>query len=396
MGNGSDNIEGRLDIHIRLADGAITDVAIQSSRPLLTPRIFTGKSVEHLLSTLPLLYSVCGTAQASAAVTACEQALDLAEDPASASARNHLVWLETAKEHLWRVLLDWPGLLGLPPAATGVGEIMQLIKRYRHACYPNERPFIPGIRPVDSFEVSNSVLIDELETLLEQWVFGMPAAEWLAIGSYCALLDWVDKVDTPATAMLRFVNRQEWSSLGGVSSAPLPPLESLFLEQQMSHIEADQFIAAPQLAGSCYETSPFTRSQDQPLIVASLEAEGNGLFTRQVARLVELAGIPARLREGDIQHEDVNTNARLPAGVGIAQIEAARGRLIHRVVIENELITRYQILAPTEWNFHPAGVLAESLKGLKSDTIELLKQKVALLINAIDPCVGYELHIEQR
>ncbi len=394
MGNGSDNIEGRLDIHIRLADGAITDVAIQSSRPLLTPRIFTGKSVEHLLSTLPLLYSVCGTAQANAAVTACEQALGLAEEPATARARNHLVWLETAKEHLWRVLLDWPGLLGLPPAATGVGEVMQFIKRYRHTCYPNERPFFPGITPVTGFEVSAEALVAELERLLERQVFGMPAAEWLALGSYDALLDWADKVDAPATTMLRYIKTQGWSSLGSASVAPIPPLDPSFFEQQLERVEADQFIAAPQIAGSCYETSPFTRTLDQPLVAAALQVGGNGLFARQVARLVELAGIPARLREGDSQVEAVSTDARLPAGVGIAQIEAARGRLIHRVVIENELITRYQILAPTEWNFHPSGVLAESLKGLKSDTVELLKQKVALLINAIDPCVGYELQVE--
>ncbi len=89
---------------------------------------------------LPLLYSICGTAQAQAAVTACEQALGLPGDALQRSARERLVWLETAKEHLWRVLLDWPGFIGLPPAAAGVGEMLQLIKRFRVACYPNERP----------------------------------------------------------------------------------------------------------------------------------------------------------------------------------------------------------------------------------------------------------------
>jgi hypothetical protein len=53
-----------------------TRVRIQSSRPLSLPRIFRGKSVYHLLTTLPMLYWVCGTGQA-AAVSACEQALGI-------------------------------------------------------------------------------------------------------------------------------------------------------------------------------------------------------------------------------------------------------------------------------------------------------------------------------
>ncbi|TVO74225.1 nickel-dependent hydrogenase large subunit [Sedimenticola selenatireducens] len=396
MGNGSDNIEGRLDIHIRLVDGAITDVAIQSSRPLLTPRIFTGKSVEHLLTTLPLLYSICGTAQANAAVTACEQALGIAQEPICTKARSHLVSLETAKEHLWRVLLDWPDLLGLSPEATGVGETMQLIKRYRLACYPNERPFFPGVHPAAGFDGSAAGLIVELETLLEQRFFGMPAAEWLALGSYDALLQWADQVDTPAAAMLQFVQTKEWNSLGAASIASLPNQSHGFYDQQLDDVEADQFIAAPQIDGCCFETSPFTRVQDHPLVAAVCAIDGAGLFTRQLARLVELAGIPSYLRNTEEPVQTDDPNKQLSEGVGIAQIEAARGRLIHRVVMDNELITRYQILAPTEWNFHPSGVVVESLKVLNADSIDQLKQQAAFLINAIDPCVGYELHIEPR
>ncbi len=394
MGNGSNNIEGRLDIRIRLADGAIADVDIHSSRPLLTPRIFTGRSVEHLLTTLPLLYSICGTAQANAAVNACEQALGIVQEPIRTKARNNLVWLETAKEHLWRVLLDWPSLKGLPPVATGVGQIMQLIKRYRLACYPNERPFFPGVQPDARFDVSTAGLISELETLLEQQVFGMPVAEWLALDSYDVLLHWAEQTDTPAAGMLQFVRTKEWNSLGAASIASLPNLDGGFFDQQMDSAEADQFIAAPQIDGCCYETSPFTRVQNHLLVAASCAADGAGLFARQLARLVELAGIPSYLRDRDESVPGDVSNKRLSEGVGIAQIEAARGRLIHRVVMDNDLIARYQILAPTEWNFHPAGVVTESLKGLKADSIDQLKQQAAFLINAIDPCVGYALHIE--
>ena len=73
-------------------------------------------------------------------------------------------------------------------------------------------------------------------------------------------------------------------------------------------------------------------------------------------------------------------------------MEAARGRLVHRVEMENGTIGSYRILAPTEWNFHPRGVVAESLATLRGGR-DKVEQQARLLINAIDPCVGYELSL---
>ncbi len=92
----------------------------------------------------------------------------------------------------------------------------------------------------------------------------------------------------------------------------------------------------------------------------------SGLLARYTARLVELAGIPGRLREAINESTGNVVESGLPEGQGIAQVEAARGRLVHRVVLESGRITRYQILAPTEWNFHPDGVLVQGLKACRS------------------------------
>ncbi|HIJ30976.1 MAG TPA: Ni,Fe-hydrogenase I large subunit, partial [Gammaproteobacteria bacterium] len=76
--------------------------------------------------------------------------------------------------------------------------------------------------------------------------------------------------------------------------------------------------------------------------------------------------------------------------VGIGLSTAARGQLLHRVAVENSQIIRYQILAPTEWNFHPQGVVTQALQQLEPDTATV-KQQASLIIHAIDPCVGYDL-----
>ena len=80
---------------------------------------------------------------------------------------------------------------------------------------------------------------------------------------------------------------------------------------------------------------------------------------------------------------------------GMTQVEAARGRLVHRVEVAAGRVSNYRILAPTEWNFHPKGVLACSLLDLEVDNESSLKQSADLLINAIDPCVGYQLRINR-
>jgi Ni,Fe-hydrogenase I large subunit len=59
------------------------------------------------------------------------------------------------------------------------------------------------------------------------------------------------------------------------------------------------------------------------------------------------------------------------------------------------MISHYQIIAPTEWNFHPKGVVASSLQQLIVKDKSILRQQAALVINAIDPCVGFELLIEE-
>jgi Ni,Fe-hydrogenase I large subunit len=78
----------------------------------------------------------------------------------------------------------------------------------------------------------------------------------------------------------------------------------------------------------------------------------------------------------------------------LAQVEAARGRLVHRVDIDDRgMIQRYQILAPTEWNFHPRGIVRKGLGNLQGRNDEELDQLARIFINAVDPCVGYSLSI---
>jgi Ni,Fe-hydrogenase I large subunit len=179
---------------------------------------------------------------------------------------------------------------------------------------------------------------------------------------------------------------------------PLPAIDAQAMCQRLSQDDVDRFIIAPDWKGAVYETSPLTRMVSHPLLQQLRQRYGFGLLTRLVARLLELASIPAKLQQ-QLQAliQDRCDVERMPfgleAGEGLGQVEAARGRLMHRAVVYRGVIAGYQILAPTEWNFHPQGMVARGLMSLPAQEIDTLKQYVDLFITAIDPCVGYRLEI---
>ena len=102
MKQSQDPVEGRLDIRLDPSSG----VAIRSSRPVNAARVFEGRATDETLRLLPLLFSVCSQAQATASVRAIEAALDRPATPAAEAIRERLIVLETVREHLWRILLD--------------------------------------------------------------------------------------------------------------------------------------------------------------------------------------------------------------------------------------------------------------------------------------------------
>jgi Ni,Fe-hydrogenase I large subunit len=81
------------------------------------------------------------------------------------------------------------------------------------------------------------------------------------------------------------------------------------------------------------------------------------------------------------------------AGEGIAVVRTARGLLMHHVRLAEEKVTEYQIVAPTEWNFHPQGAFVQDLRGLLVPDGERLKQFAHIEAMSLDPCVAYEIEI---
>ena len=77
----------------------------------------------------------------------------------------------------------------------------------------------------------------------------------------------------------------------------------------------------------------------------------------------------------------------LGEGEGLAWCEMARGLLVHRVRLHDDgrgepCVAEYDVLAPTEWNFHPHGAVAQAL------AMDLDERAARVLAAAFDPCVS--------
>jgi len=365
-------IEGQLDIRLSPGGDTRDRVRIHSSRPLEATRLLDGKRPEEARELIRLLFTLCGEAQSRAA----EAALAQAEGRPERNPRHGalLVLMENAREHLLRLFIDGPRLLDGNDQTRQLQPIMPLLDSLRQAENDDER----------------SDCIDQLDRQLAERVFAMPTGQWLDITGIDELERWIERCETPAATNLHQLCRQGWAAQGHQSLAALPPLDPRPLLQRM---QEPGFTARPDWLGRQYETSSLTRQRYHPLIVELLREFGTGLLTRQAARLIELARLPGLMRQRLRQPLATSSGSDLPTGCGLAQVEAARGRLIHAVELRQGRIASYRILAPTEWNFHPRGPVASSLARIRAQDPLDRRRLAELIVQAIDPCVGYRLEV---
>ncbi len=387
------NIEGQIFIKLQAFKNHLPFVEINSSRPVHASKVLIGKTPEQALEIIPVLFNICGVAQSRAALVSIEQQLKKATSRRMELARELLVLSEIAKEHLLRIFLDWPKLFKLEMDLHELPYLSRIVSDFKLALFEQGQAFSLESQLSEETAIVDQY-IDELEIFLQNRVFNCPVREWLDINYIVHLQEWAEHAESLAAQSTGIIFKRGWSAQGGGHCSQLPELDDSQLLQRFKAEDADKFILQPDWSGVYYETTSLSRQYDHPVVESLQQEFGSALITRWVARLVELAQIPQQMRSIMQMFHDSDNNPKFRSSdLGIAQVEAARGRLIHHVEIEQQKITNYQILAPTEWNFHPKGLITQSLANINVKDEDELAQLAALMINAIDPCVGYKLDI---
>lgn len=225
--------------------------------------------------------------------------------------------------------------------------------------------------------------------------FGPPGASLFAPGR------WRDGALLP----LDLAELQEDVSHAWLDGSPAHPSQGM-TEPDADKADGYSWCKAPRLAGESYEVGALARQliAGHPLVRGLVGAAGGraNLRDRVLARLLELALLVPAM-EGWVQALGgagpfcvSGEQPKNAAGVGL--VEAARGSLGHWLTVEGGRIARYQIVAPTTWNFSPRdaqlrpGPLEEALVGVpvaEGDDEALLVQHI---VRSFDPCMSCTVH----
>jgi len=184
-------------------------------------------------------------------------------------------------------------------------------------------------------------------------------------------------------------------------SSPLPPaIGQTIVDAEKSG--AYTWCKAPRYAGQVIETGALARQvvAGHPLLRDMVLRHGASVTARVTARIIELASVlPAMERwvREIVLGEAFCLPTILPEEAqGVGLVEAARGSLGHWLSIKRGRIERYQIIAPTTWNFSPRdsegqpGPLEQALVGLPAGEGAL--PTVQHVVRSFDPCMVCTVH----
>ncbi|MDO9315414.1 MAG: hypothetical protein Q7T97_12795 [Burkholderiaceae bacterium] len=358
-----------------LRPGAARPHNLRSTRPDWVGRVTRGLPVSRLPATLGSLFSLCGHAHIACASMAVDAARGRAEPP-SAVARERLA-LQTLREHLRRIWIDWPRQLAATPVPdTVIDEAARVLA---------QGPAFAST-PADA------------TTWLEVQAIGMPLRAWLDAWEqdpHAWLTTWCRQATGPLPALMRHCRAAASGDLPDV--APLRVhADAGTLRTWAARLQANgaAFARQPSWQGDCAETGVWTRLNE------AARPRLNTPWLRLGARLAEVVrlALPA---------EDESSPTRcgtawlgmgalpLAAGEAIAWVEMARGLLMHHVQLdgagESACIAACHVIAPTEWNFHADGAVARVLERLPTPPSAEGRHRLAAVMASYDPCVPYQL-----
>lgn len=288
-------------------------------------RVLVGRAVEEAAALAPCIFNLCAAAHGFAA----RRALGL-----SGAADGTAMARESVRDHALAILHHWPSAFGAAPDRAALAHLAR-----------------PG---------------PEGDAVLRQALVG--PGDDPARFSLADLDGWLRAAPTGTARLLARVRREVDPAEGRMALTGLAPADV------STALSADLLRALP-----ARETGALGRVAATPLMAALLAREGPSLFSRLLARLLDLFALLAPTGAPAVPD--------MRPGIGLA--EAARGLLGHGAVVERGRVAAYRVLAPSAWNLAPGGLLERAFAVLvpRPEAPWI----APLLVSAINPCVPVTL-----
>jgi len=358
-----------------------------------------GRPVDQAISTVGMVFAICGRAHTVAALRAVEAGRGHPALAAVEAARAVLVTVEALDQTVRNLMLDVPAAFDLVPDVPALKAVRRDLATV--AASMAATPWqIPCYQSTSQSGAAPTWPPPDLG----------PAVRKLAVRVGGSLPGEGAAPPASASALRRMV-RADPGPLGRVLAAALeepteavPPPRVLdgwtlsAMGEALRSSDTEAFVLRPTWRSRPAETGSLARWSDDPLI-RDLWTQGAPLTARLVARWLDLTHGLSRLealaRGEETAMAGLSAAAAEPDGAGLAAVETARGLLVHRLAERQGVIEDWQILAPTEWTFHPAGALAATVVGWPARDAAALARRVRLLVAALDPCVRCDMAIEE-
>ena len=351
---------------------------IVGQRPVLGAgrlgHLLRGQSGAQVSRTLTSVFTLCAHAHRRTA----EMALESAQrglPPTSQPTSLHL--LETARDHLRSIALDWPQRLSESlPAAHALDWL-------------RDCPLSLVAKPAAADAASAREVLEQLRAWLENRLLCEPVSDWLrehrdpdGLARWCS-------VQAPVLMPARCL--AYGYPLAHSLTPPMRGLDLLDADPALqsaqlravarSLVDESEFAQRPTWRGECAESGPWTRLRHRG------RQGQHSAWTRFSARWLELIEIAAVPNAAEQPGTPLLSFGALPLAEGqaLGWCEMARGLLLHWVQLDAKAAVQdYRVLAPTEWNFHPDGALGRAVSALPPGATTAAQTLAA----AFDPCVA--------
>lgn len=354
------SLQGQLTIELHIESQAngfsINNIAIELNRPIIAEKMLVNQKTQTALERISHMMTVCQHAQLVATKIALKK-------PITPSDIQGIVY-ENIEQLLWRLLIDLPKVCHLDVDLSHFIALRQAIKQ------ASEIKIIQRLANSVFNQVCQSNAQEFSEFDVEQF------NQWLATsGSLMAQCLVQVKKHFPSQEKANSINVLE------PTTEQLSTLATLLASNK-------QYSQTPTIANKAAETGCYAKSVHSPLFESFITL---GTVGRYAARLIELAKLISELAQqiesaqlvGEIENDQYQ----------LAWVQTARGLLVHKVQMQSELIKHYDILAPTEWNFHPEGALKSMLVGKSFSTETEAINAAKLMVIILDPCIEFSIGV---
>lgn len=361
--------EGSVIIDVNVMSEARTKVTTRSTRQGEISRAITGQPTMSLLpkTLIESLFALCPQAHLAAfeCALAAAQGLPIPQ-------RNRKVVYEIINEHLRFLAFDACVSVGMRPDPE-VRRLGQLRALTGTELSKDEPDF-------DKLDAA-------IEAAIEMFVTGMPPQEFAALQSLPDFEAWMLHGATIASRLYA----QLWENVPCRRQTSVAMLNARCpLDRIEPWFSADVSVSCPLINGTAHQTSAMGRCENHPLLADIAEQYSCGVRAQFVARLIDLMFYWNKRKNPQWSVQAAQT----APNTGLAHVQTARGSLIARIVVRDDIIAAVKTVAPTEWNFASGSCAEQVLAAIEFNSEEQWKREAAWILAAIDPCVPYQIRFK--